>query len=222
MESLYLYPSKSRYSGIVDNLTIYCTNVVSFDNMAKVLGEFKDHFPYVNVDVMVKSQTEILQALSNEPKSISIITRAEGSTSWLETVPKEIVVETFTRMPLFAITAKNNPSAYQRSNISVQELLRKKLVVFSQDSHEDTFVHEVLNRYGVPNIQHSVNNTSIFLDLLKNSDLWSIGVASHTITNTLLTLPFQEPLFLQGYLLYSEAAREDFIIKSFLQILRSY
>ena len=219
MESLYLYPSKRYYSGIVDNITFYCTNIISSHSLISMLEEFRKHFPYVNVNLLTRSRNNILQTQPNEPKSISLISIADGANHKLAEIPENILVKPYPRTNVYAVTAKNNPAAQHLESISVDELLQKKLVILSQDPNDDTFVQDLLAPYGAPNIQYIVNNTTFFLDLLKHNDLWSVCIANRFPTDALLVLPFTENLRLQSYVLYHQDSQEDYLITSFLKLL---
>ena len=222
LESLYLYPSKRCYQGIVDSITIYCTSVISSHNLVHILEDFREHFPYVNVNVLIRSREAILKAQANDPKALSLFVTAANNAERLPALAEDIVIEPFARTPVYAATSKNNEVATQLLSISVYDLLWKKLILLSHDQNDDTFVHELLNAYGTPNIQHVVNHTAIFMDLLQNKDLWTVCVADQLPPDSLLTLPFQEDLKLQAYLLYHRQAKEDFLMLSLLKLLSSY
>lgn len=219
MESLYLYPSKRCYSGIVDSMTIYCASLISSHSLISVLEAFREHFPYVNVNLLTRSRSDILQAQPKEPKSISLLFMADSAGYKLAELPESVIVKPYARTSVYAVTAKSHSAEKQRESISVAELLQKKLVILSQDQNDDTFVQELLSSYGTPNIQYIVNNTAFFLELLERNDLWSVCVANRFPSDALLVLPFAEDLRIQSYLLYHRDSQEDFLITSFLQLL---
>ena len=219
MESLYLYPSKRCYSGIVDNITIYCTSLISSHSLIRVLEEFREHFPYVNVNLLTRSRSDILKAQPNEPKSVSLIFMADGASHKLAQLPDNVIVKPYARTSVYAVTAKSHAPEKQREFISVTDFLQKKLVLLSQDQNDDTFAQELLSPYGTPDIQYIVNNTAFFLELLERNDLWSICVANRFPTDTLLVLPFAEDLRLRSYILYHQDSQADFLITSLLKLL---
>ena len=219
MESLYLYPSKRCYSGIVDSLNIYCSSLISSHGLVNVLKEFREHFPYVNVNLLARSREDIFKAQAEEPKSLSLLFSACTSAEQFSVLPASVVVEPYAKLPVYAATAKDNPSAQGQEIISVQDLLQKKLVVLSQNQTDTTFVHELLSPYGVPNIQYVVNNTAIYIDLLQHNDLWSVCVANRVPQDALQLIAFEETLELSVYLLYHQEAKENFAMLSLLKLL---
>ena len=222
MESLYLYPSKRCYSGIVDSITIYCTSVINSHNLVHILEQFREHFPYVNVNVLIRSREDILKAQVSDPKALSLLITAADISDRFPALPEDIVVEPFARTPVYAAASQNNEEAQQMQSISVYELLKKKLILLSQDQDDDTFVQELLNAYGTPNIQHVVNHTAIFMDLLQSKDLWTVCVADQLPPDSLLTIPFQEDLKLEAYLLYHKEAKDNFLMLSLLKLVSGY
>ncbi len=222
IESPYLYPSKQSYGQVVDTVNIYCTNVVGSRNLVNVIDQFREHFPYVKVKMLTKSRDEIVHLIQEEPKSLGIVLTASNVDKVASMMPEGIVAEPFVRMPVYAATAKDNLEAQQLNTISVQDLLQKKLVILSQNQEENTYVHDLLNQYGIPDIQYIVDNATVFLDLLQRKQLWSVCVSGQILHNSLLTIPFQEEFYIQAYLLYSEQVKDNFVMSSLLKILSDY
>lgn len=220
LERPYLYPSKRYYSNVVDSINMYCTSMVGAHNMVRVLDQFREYFPYVNVNFLTRSREEILQ--EQEEKSLSILLTVDSLDTVRSTLPEGIVAEPLARMPLYATTARDNPEAQQLTGISVHTLLKKPLVLLSQAEDGDTFMYEFLSQYGKPDIRHAVNNTAIFLDLLRRNNFWSVCVAEQAQQNNLLAIPLEEEGWIRAYVLYEETAKEDFLIASMLKILSGY
>lgn len=213
LERPYLYPSKRYYSNVVDSINMYCTSMVGAHNMVRVLDQFREYFPYVNVNFLTRSREE---------KSLRILLTVDSLDTVRSTLPEGIVAEPLARMPLYATTARDNPEAQQLTSISVHTLLKKPLVLLSQAEHGDTFMYEFLSQYGKPDIRHAVNNTAIFLDLLRRNNFWSVCVAEQAQQNNLLAIPLEEEGWIRAYVLYEETAKEDFLIASMLKILSGY
>ena len=83
-------------------------------------------------------------------------------------------------------------------------------------------MYELLCKYGEPNIQHTVNNTAILLDLLSHNDFWTVCTAELAQQNHLLAIPFEEDCQVLGYLIYRKEEANDFIMASLLKILSNY
>lgn len=222
MESPYLYPSKQYYSQIVDSINIYFTSVIGSHNLVEIINRFREYFPYVNVNLLTKSREGIIEAQRQDEKSVGILVTVDSLEQVEAAVTDDIIVVPFVRTPLYAATAKDNPEGQHITSISVYDLLKKKLILLSQTESKDTFVYELLSKFGTPSIQHTVDNAAIFIELLKQNNLWAICVAEQAQQNNLRAIPFQEDCRAQAYIIYHKKAKEDIVLTSLLKILANY
>ena len=88
-------------------------------------------------------------------------------------------VQTSQFMRYTAITRKENPEANTLKNISVNELLEKKLVLHSNVSLEENIFYRLLKYYGEPKIQYVMDNTSLYLDFMNTDNYWSLARILH-------------------------------------------
>lgn len=219
MESPYLYPSKRYYSQIVDSVDIYCSGIIGSHTLVSVMNQFRERFPYVNVNFLTRKKEEMITAQAQDVKSVGLLITANPIDQLELEMPETLNVQPFVRMPVFAATTEDNPEAQQLAVISMQELLKKKLVLFSQVGMKETFIYELLCKYGKPDIQHVVDNVAIFLDLLRQNHLWTACTSEQARQNNLRAIPFQEDCRVQSYILYHKDAAEDIVMKNLLKLL---
>ncbi len=219
MESPYLYPSKQYYSQIVDSVNIYCSGVIGSHTLVSVMNQFRERFPYVSVNFLTRSKADMIKAQEQDIKAVSLLITANTMEQLETELPENLVLQPFVRMPIFAATTEDNPQAQQLAVIPMQELLKKKLVLFSQVELEENFIYELLCKHGKPSIQHVVDNVTIFLDLLRQNHLWTACTSQQAQQNNLRAIPFQEECRAQAYILYHKDAVEDIVMKNLLKLL---
>lgn len=217
MESPYLYPSKQYLSKISDHINLYCSGVMGSPRLVKAMNVFKEHFPAVQVHFYTSDRQTMKRALLSDERVIGLL--ITGQELDKDLAPEEINALPFVQMPMIAATTANNPSAHQLAAIPMKEFLKKKIVLLSQAKLKDTAVYELMCQYGAPNIQYSIDNVSIFLDVLQQNDYWTICTEELARQHNLRAIPFQENCSAQSYLLYRREYENDVIIKSFLRLL---
>ena len=217
MESPDLYPSNKRFSQIVDNLNIYASSVMGSTNIVQVINRFKVLFPNVSINFFTHNKDKMFHAIRNDEKSVGLLATVKDLTEI--SIPDDFIAKPHLHVPIVAATTMDNEEAKNLTSISMHELLNKNLILLSQEQITDTFTYELLCQYGTPNVQHTVENASIFLDLIRQNQGWTVCIEQQAIHNHLRAVPFQENCTVHSLILYKKILEEDIIVKNLIKLL---
>lgn len=219
LESPYLYPSKRDHQYVVQDLSVYIQSLVSSKTIAVIVDEFHKFFPYVHINLIVENCMEdVLAAVQDrsEKNRLGLVYTLDDGKTFQTSLASGLAATHFARGALTAVTGKNNQEAQRMKEISIYDLLKKELVLYSSEGTEGNFFYELLKRYGEPNIKYVTNNSMFQIELLQQSDYWTLGRVESE--DKLITLPLKEEINIQSYFVYDEAIKDSFTVQSFFKI----
>lgn len=221
IESPYLYPSKQKYSTVIKDINIYVQDTATSKNFMAITNNFHEHFPYVKIHLSVKEQNKILQLAQEDNEAIGLIYTTDEPYFFDMLMEKTLSAVPYAVGRAFAITGKQNKKAQHLTSISIHDILKKDLVLYSIGDIKENIPYQWLHTYGTPHIKYIVDNSLFFSELLQENDYWSLGKIDSGMENTLIAIPFQEDIIMHSYFVYNSEAANSFIIKSFIKIAKN-
>ena len=179
LEQTHLYPSKRHYANVVDHITLYMPDMLSSGLWIQKIKDFNNIFPYVELSMLCRPAKEALQLALQDEKAIVALNVPFFATDFLSQLPATLIAtELPSKINYTAITRKENPEANTLKNISVNELLEKKLVLHSNVALEENIFYRLLKYYGEPKIQYVMDNTSLYLDFMNTDNYLSFRITN--------------------------------------------
>lgn len=221
LESPYLYPSKKEHQFVVQNLTIFIQSLVSSEKLTLIVDEFHKYFPYVSINLIVKNRiADVIQAVQNESDEnvLGLVYTLDDAEKIQSTLGQGVCFSPFLQGQIMAVAGKNNQEAQRLKDISIRDLVKKELVLYSVEGKEGNSFYELLKRYGSPNIKYVTNNSMFQIELLQHNDYWSLGRVDVNNVDKLIMLPLQEEIEIQSYFIYKESMKDSFVVQSFFKI----
>lgn len=223
LEQSYRYPSKRHYANVVDQMTLYVPDLVNTTGRwwAKV-KEFNHIFPYIDLHILTRPSSEALNALVADEKSVAAILSPFFESNFVATLPEGLTATKLSqKIYCAAITRQNNPEALGQSEISVHDLLKKKLVICTSDALENNIFYQLLNHFETPKIQHILDNSSLFVDFMLSGNYWSLAQfpKDYEDQNQLRYISLKEDIYVTLYWVYQQKSSDSFIMQTLIKLL---
>ena len=220
LEQTHLYPSKRHYANVVDHITLYMPDMLSSGLWIQKIKEFNNIFPYVELSMLCRPAKEALQLALQDEKSIVALNVPFFATDFLSQLPATLIAtEVPSKINYTAITRKENPEANTLKQISVDELLEKKLVLHSNVALEENIFYRLLKYYGEPKIQYVMDNTSLYLDFMNTDNYWSLARETQNNRYNLKTIPLVEDFYSTVQIIRHKSTNDSFIIQTLIKML---
>ena len=220
LEQTHLYPSKRHYANVVDHITLYMPDMLSSGLWIQKIKEFNNIFPYVELSMLCRPAKEALQLALQDEKAIVALNVPFFATDFLSQLPATLIAtEVPSKINYTAITRKENPEANTLKNISVNELLEKKLVLHSNVALEENIFYRLLKYYGEPKIQYVMDNTSLYLDFMNTDNYWSLARETQNNRYNLKTIPLVEDFYSTVQIIRHKSTNDSFIIQTLIKML---
>lgn len=220
LEQTHLYPSKRHYANVVDHITLYMPDMLSSGLWIQKIKDFNNIFPYVELSMLCRPAKEALQLALQDEKAIVALNVPFFETDFLSQLPATLIAtEVPSKINYTAITRKENPEANTLKNISVNELLEKKLVLHSNVSLEENIFYRLLKYYGEPKIQYVMDNTSLYLDFMNTDNYWSLARETQNNRYNLKTIPLVEGFYSTVQIIRHKSTNDSFIIQTLIKML---
>lgn len=220
LEQTHLYPSKKHYANVVDHITLYMPDVLSSGLWIQKIKEFNHIFPYVKLSMLCRPEKEALQLALQDEKSVVALNIPFFTTDFLAQLPAILIAtELPSKINYTAITRKENPEVNTLKSISVNELLKKKLVLHSNVALEENIFYRLLKYYGEPKIQYMIDNTSLYLDFMNTDNYWSVARETQSNRYNLKTIPLAEDFYSTIYIIRHKSTENSFIIQTLIKLL---
>ncbi len=155
-------------------LTILCSQVMFADELPLALESFSRQYSEVTVNAMEKDSyympvlhEQLLQ--KKDEIVISIFHLPQERTIGIERIPERFQFHPIYRTQWLAcMNAKNHLAKYK--TISIENLLREKIIVSSPDYPEIGLDYAMLSCYGEPQVKKVVSNLELFYTVLGELD----------------------------------------------------
>ena len=220
LEQTHLYPSKRHYANVVDHITLYMPHMLSSGLWIQKIKEFNNIFPYVELSMLCRPAKEALQLALQDEKAIVALNVPFFATDFLSQLPATLIAtEVPSKINYTAITRKENPEANTLKQISVDELLEKKLVLHSNVALEENIFYRLLKYYGEPKIQYVMDNTSLYLDFMNTDNYWSLARETQNNRYNLKTIPLVEDFYSTVQIIRHKSTNDSFIIQTLIKML---
>ena len=220
LEQTHLYPSKRHYANVVDHITLYMPDMLSSGLWIQKIKDFNNIFPYVELSMLCRPAKEALQLALQDEKAIVALNVPFFATDFLSQLPATLIAtELPSKINYTAITRKENPEANTLKNISVNELLEKKLVLHSNVALEENIFYRLLKYYGEPKIQYVMDNTSLYLDFMNTDNYWSLARETQNNRYNLKTIPLVEDFYSTVQIIRHNSTNDSFIIQTLIKML---
>ena len=220
LEQTHLYPSKRHYANVVDHITLYMPDMLSSGLWIQKIKEFNNIFPYVELSMLCRPAKEALQLALQDEKAIVALNVPFFATDFLSQLPATLIAtEVPSKINYTAITRKENPEANTLKQISVDELLEKKLVLHSNVALEENIFYRLLKYYGEPKIQYVMDNTSLYLDFMNTDNYWSLARETQNNRYNLKTIPLVEDFYSTVQIIRHKSTNDSFIIQTLIKML---
>ena len=220
LEQTHLYPSKRHYANVVDHITLYMPDMLSSGLWIQKIKDFNNIFPYVELSMLCRPAKEALQLALQDEKAIVALNVPFFATDFLSQLPATLIAtELPSKINYTAITRKENPEANTLKNISVNELLEKKLVLHSNVALEENIFYRLLKYYGEPKIQYVMDNTSLYLDFMNTDNYWSLARETQNNSYNLKTIPLVEDFYSTVQIIRHKSTNDSFIIQTLIKML---
>ena len=220
LEQTHLYPSKRHYANVVDHITLYMPDMLSSGLWIQKIKDFNNIFPYVELSMLCRPAKEALQLALQDEKAIVALNVPFFATDFLSQLPATLIAtELPSKINYTAITRKENPEANTLKNISVNELLEKKLVLHSNVALEENIFYRLLKYYGEPKIQYVMDNTSLYLDFMNTDNYWSLARETQNNRYNLKTIPLVEDFYSTVQIIRHKSTNDSFIIQTLIKML---
>ena len=220
LEQTHLYPSKRHYANVVDHITLYMPDMLSSGLWIQKIKDFNNIFPYVELSMLCRPAKEALQLALQDEKAIVALNVPFFATDFLSQLPATLIAtEVPSKINYTAITRKENPEANTLKQISVDELLEKKLVLHSNVALEENIFYRLLKYYGEPKIQYVMDNTSLYLDFMNTDNYWSLARETQNNRYNLKTIPLVEDFYSTVQIIRHKSTNDSFIIQTLIKML---
>ena len=220
LEQTHLHPSKRHYANVVDHITLYMPDMLSSGLWIQKIKDFNNIFPYVELSMLCRPAKEALQLALQDEKAIVALNVPFFATDFLSQLPATLIAtELPSKINYTAITRKENPEANTLKNISVNELLEKKLVLHSNVALEENIFYRLLKYYGEPKIQYVMDNTSLYLDFMNTDNYWSLARETQNNRYNLKTIPLVEDFYSTVQIIRHKSTNDSFIIQTLIKML---
>ena len=220
LEQTHLYPSKRHYANVVDHITLYMPDMLSSGLWIQKIKEFNNIFPYVELSMLCRPAKEALQLALQDEKAIVALNVPFFATDFLSQLPATLIAtEVPSKINYTAITRKENPEANTLKQISVDELLEKKLVLHSNVALEENIFYRLLKYYGEPKIQYVMDNTSLYLDFMNTDNYWSLARETQNNRYNLKTITLVEDFYSTVQIIRHKSTNDSFIIQTLIKML---
>ena len=220
LEQTHLYPSKRHYANVVDHITLYMPDMLSSGLWIQKIKDFNNIFPYVELSMLCRPAKEALQLALQDEKAIVALNVPFFLIVFLSQLPATLIAtELPSKINYTAITRKENPEANTLKNISVNELLEKKLVLHSNVALEENIFYRLLKYYGEPKIQYVMDNTSLYLDFMNTDNYWSLARETQNNRYNLKTIPLVEDFYSTVQIIRHKSTNDSFIIQTLIKML---
>ena len=220
LEQTHLYPSKRHYANVVDHITLYMPDMLSSGLWIQKIKDFNNIFPYVELSMLCRPAKEALQLALQDEKAIVALNVPFFATDFLSQLPATLIAtELPSKINYTAITRKENPEANTLKNITVNELLEKKLVLHSNVALEENIFYRLLKYYGEPKIQYVMDNTSLYLDFMNTDNYWSLARETQNNRYNLKTIPLVEDFYSTVQIIRHKSTNDSFIIQTLIKML---
>lgn len=222
----YLYPSKSATRTLHDTIHIYTPPLISIANLSAILAEYQTQFPNVTVTIKEKSRLDMTRCVLEDPHAICLTGVGEYTdpAAFLEAIPEDIQALPQRTIEVVAITSTDNPSARNRSSITIEELLKEPLIAYSPLGPDSSIVYSLLSMHSKPDIKCTVENTALFLHLMQQNDYYTIGTVETAQAYHLKAIPLKPSFNISSFMLFPKSSLSSFAFKSLLNLFisRSY
>lgn len=220
LEQTHLYPSKRHYANVVDHITIYIPDMLSPGLWTQKIKEFNDIFPHVEISILYRPAKEALQLALHDKKAIVVLNVPFFVTNFLSKLPATLIATELPQKTYYAaITRKQNPEANTLTKISVNELLKKKLVLCSNVSLEKNIFYRLLKYYGEPQIQYVISNTFLYLNFMGTDNYWSLARETQSNPFEFKNIPLIEDFYATVYIIRHKSTENSFIIQTLIKLL---
>lgn len=155
-------------------LTVLCSQVMFADELPMALESFSRKYSEVTVNAMEKDSyympvlhEQLLQ--KKDAIVISIFHLPQEQTIGMDRIPDHFQFYPLYRTQWLACMNENNHLA-KRKKISIESLLKEKIIVSSPDYPEIGLDYAMLSCYGTPQVKKVVSNLELFYTVLGEID----------------------------------------------------
>lgn len=214
----HLYPSNQHHRNDELDLHLYSIAQVSSRSLTKCLQEFRLAFPKVSLTYTENHTTEIIDRVMSDPFSLGIISTLEPEETVRQALPPELSLFFLRATKMVALANINNPAAQQLRTISCEELIHQELLIYTDSTIENSQIYKALSLYGKLNTKNIVQNSTLFFDILRSSNYFSLGEYTIAQRENLLAIPLQEDLHMHAMLVVNNQALQSLAVKTLINL----
>ena len=221
LQQSYNYPSNKRYQNEQASISVYVLPQVNSEgSLVKCSRQFRETFPSAQLMVYTRENLEIVQTVFDSPNAFGIIASTRQIDDLFSSLPDRLEMKVLRTIDLVAVTSPINAEAQQYTSISCAELVKKNLIVFcSEGTPEHSLAYQVLENFGEPNIQYAVDNYAVYFDFLLHSSCYSLMERSMAESKGYTIIPLSDKFHYHTLLLYQKSSLDNFVMKSFYDML---
>lgn len=218
----YLYPDNQYHCTDKLDIQLYSSPQLSYHNINAALLNFQSVFTNVNLTFTEQTDTELIQSLLTTPMSIGLFSTPICPDTVKNTLPTQLAAFPLKSVKMVALTSKSNAQAQQITKISCTELLKKNLIIYTNDTVHDSLIYKTLLPYGELVPKYIAKNATLYLSALQSTNYYSLGEPSLAKRHNLLAIPLKEDIQTYLILLINTQFLEHFIYKNLINIFLSY
>ena len=171
----HLYPSNQHHRNDELELHLYCPAQISSRSLSKCLQKFHLAFPKVTLNYSEVCTTKIIQLVTDDPFSLGVISTVEPIEAVRQVLPPELSLFFLRPSKMVALASIHNPAAAQMRTISCSDLIQRELLIYTDSTIENARAYRLLSPYGKLNIKNVIQNSTLFFDILRSSNYFSLG-----------------------------------------------
>lgn len=156
-------------------LIVYANPLFNIQWLPKVLKQFCKSNPLVRVTVLEKNSREIYRRLQQANEENDLVTRVglvlvpyNRQDFFVDNDKKNMLHFAHLSEERYCVYASKNSVLATYSEISITEVLKNPIVLFSSSEDNDTPVYAILEQYGDVNVVFTASSFSLWLDTIKN------------------------------------------------------
>lgn len=218
----HLYPSNQHHQQDEMDLRFYIIPQNSSRSLSKCLQDFRLAFPKVTLNLSEHDSSKIVSLVLKDPFALGIISEVEPLETVRQMLPPELSLFFLRASKMVALTSLHNYAAQQLRTISCQALIEQELLIYTNSTIENAIVYKALSPYGKLNTKYVVQNSSLFFDILRTSNYFSLGEQIIAQRENLLAIPLQEDLQMYAMIVVNNQALDSFVVKTLINMFLTH
>jgi len=209
------FSNTERNNPYTGTLFFYLNPTINSENHTKVLLDFHEKYPKININVIEKNIYSMITELTNRTDSFALSILDKYYIDYLKTNTLLHLLPIH-RAKLLLYTAPNSPFLKNQKTISLSTLSRLPLLVYTSAEGESPII-DFLSHYTELNISQKVNNIALFHSMLQTGQYIAVGIDSSRRMDGYHALPIRDGIELSSFFLVSEDNLNNPLIKFFLE-----